>query len=56
MNRLEKLPDPVGNTLLDDISALKVEVNKYIATILKTIKHSPHAIPDENNDIPLTRV
>jgi len=56
LNRLEKMPNLVDNTLLDDILALRVEVNRYIDTILKTIKHGLHIILDENNNIPLIRV
>ena len=56
MNRLEKIPNLVDNTLLDDILALRVEVNRHIDTILKTIKHGLHIILDENNNIQLIRV
>jgi len=56
LNRLEKIPNLVDNTLLDDILALRVEVNRHIDTILKTIKHGLHIILDENNNIQLIRV
>jgi len=56
LNRLEKIPNLVDNTLLDDILALRVEVNRHIDTILKTIKYGLHIILDENNNIQLIRV
>ena len=56
MNRLEKIPNLVDNTLLDDILALRVEVNRHIDTILKTIKYGLYIILDKNNNIQLIRV